>query len=248
LTRLGASSLAAAVTVTGAVVLIIGATHTTQPAAAPLPSTATAVVPSPSEPRYRTPSAAATASSATLGAPGPTSAPARGSALSSAPTQGAGARAARLPSMAASAIRIPALGVTATIGHAVVDNGVLIPPRDPATVGIWAGSAALDAPNGQVTIAGHVNWAGMAPFAFGRLAYLHTGDLVYTTDLEGNQTAWRVAAVTARPKKTGIDRAAFVGTRGPRALALITCGGAFDSTDRSYLDNIYVAANLVAFS
>lgn len=144
--------------------------------------------------------------------------------------------------LAANSIRIPVLGVTAAIGSASLSNGILTPPRIPMVVGAWAGSAPLNAATGEVTLAGHVNWAGMAPFAFARLAYLRTGDLIYTTDNRGNQSVWRVTAVTARSKDAGVDPNAFAGTHGPRLLALITCGGTFDTADNSYDQNIYVTA------
>jgi hypothetical protein len=141
-----------------------------------------------------------------------------------------------------SSIRIPALGITAAIGSAVLDDGVLDPPRDPAEVGRWTGSATLAAAAGEVTLAGHVNWAGLPAFAFGRLAELHQGDLVYTADPRGVQSAWRVTAVTARAKSSGIDPAAFAGPDGSRRLALITCGGTYDPASASYADNVYVYA------
>ncbi|WP_261567350.1 class F sortase [Frankia gtarii] len=146
------------------------------------------------------------------------------------------------PDLPASSLRIPALGVTATIGRATEDNSVLTPPRAPTEVGLWSGSAALDADSGEVTLVGHVNWRGMPPFAFGRLAYLHAGDLVYTSDARGAQTAWRVQRVFARAKAGGVDPAAFAGSRGPRQLIMITCGGPFDIRARSYSDNVYVRA------
>jgi sortase (surface protein transpeptidase) len=147
--------------------------------------------------------------------------------------------------MAAGSLRIPELSVTAIIGPATIDHGVLTPPRIPMEVGAWAGSAALDATSGAVTLAGHVNWAGMTPFAFARLASLQPGDIVYTTDAKARQTAWRVTAVVARAKSAGIDQAAFTGTSGPRTLWLITCGGPFNSADDSYDDNVYVQAHPV---
>ena len=144
--------------------------------------------------------------------------------------------------MRALSIRIPALDVAASIGAATVANGILTPPRSPSTVGMWAGSAPLDASSGTVTLAGHVNWAGMAPFAFANIAYLRPGDLVYTADKDARQTAWRIIAVVSRPKDEPVDTAAFTGTTGPRKLYLITCGGAFDSDASSYEANIYVSA------
>lgn len=163
------------------------------------------------------------------------------------PASGGSARRAAEPQpqpqgLGPAEIRIPALGVTASIGQAKVVNGVLTPPRVPDEVGLWSGSAPLAANTGEVTIAGHVNWAGMAPFAFGQLAYLQAGDLVYTTDSQGAQTAWRVTDVSARSKQDGIDPAAFAGPVGPRLLTLVTCGGNFDASILSYDDNVYVTA------
>jgi hypothetical protein len=149
------------------------------------------------------------------------------------------------PDLHASSIRIPVLGVTATIGRATLHDGVLSPPPVPTEVGLWAGSASLEAGSGEVTIVGHVDWVGMPAFAFGRLAYLHAGDLVYTADRHGAQTAWRVIDVTARPKSDGVDLGAFAGSSGRRSLALITCGGAFDASSSSYEDNVYAYASPV---
>ena len=55
-------------------------------------------------------------------------------------------------------------------------------------------------------------------------------------------TKWQVMTVTHRPKTTGVDTSVFVGRTGARKLYLITCGGAFDAAEGSYLDNIYVQA------
>jgi Sortase domain len=193
------------------------------PAAAPLPD-ALAAGTTPATPA----SVAATASR--LVAPLPTT----GAATTSAPVT--------RQTMSANSIRIPALSVTAAIGTAPVLDGVLTPPRLPDEVGAWTGSAPLDSSSGEVTLAGHVNWAGMAPFAFARLAYLHPGDVIYTTDKKSRPTAWRVTRVLARPKNQSIDPAAFAGPHGPRMLALITCGGSYSATDESYDDNVYVYA------
>jgi Sortase domain len=193
--------------------------HVKQPAAAPLPS---AIASDPASPAQRLPGALPSASA---------------SRVTPTPSHQTG--------LGPSRIRIPALNVTATIGESAVVDGVLTPPRVPDEVGAWAGSAPLDAHSGEVTIAGHVNWAGMAPFAFGRLAYLDPGDLVYTTDSKAEQTAWRVSSVTARPKTEPIDASAFIGARGQRRLALITCGGSFDAGSSSYDDNVYVYATPV---
>jgi hypothetical protein len=212
-----------AVVLAGVGLVVAGALSTSRPRAAPLPTgTPAAAVTQPTVSGFGSPSA------------GPLP-------LADAPTHSPTPE--HQQALAPSSIGIPVLGVTATIGAAPVINGVLTPPRIPNEVGAWSGSASLNSTTGEITLAGHVNWTGMAPFAFARLAYLHPGDLVYTSDTSGRQTVWAVATVTARPKSAGVDPAAFAGLHGPRTLVLITCGGPFDQKDSSYDDNIYVTAH-----
>ncbi|WP_157693079.1 class F sortase [Pedococcus dokdonensis] len=153
---------------------------------------------------------------------------------------------AALPMLDPLTIHIPVLEVSGHIGLATVDgDGVLDPPHVSTTVGLWPGSASLASDTGEVTIAGHVNWAGMSPFTFGKLAYLKRGNTIYTSDASGRVTRWRVASVSARGKSEPVDHGAFRGAVGPRRLALITCGGSFDAERRSYVDNVYVYADPV---
>jgi len=174
--------------------------------------------------------------------------PARAPLPTTARPSPAPASAHRLPAAAATSgpsITIPVLGVIGGIEPATVVGGVLSPPRKPSAVGLWAGSADLGSPRGEVTIAGHVNWAGMPPFVFGRLADLAPGDVIKTTDRLGSERTWRVNRVYARPKSLPVDRDAFAGRTGPSRLVLITCGGTFDDDERSYVANVYVFANPV---
>lgn len=144
--------------------------------------------------------------------------------------------------LAADSINIPALGITATIGTASLSHGVLTPPRVPTEVGRWPYAARLGSSTGEVTLAGHINWMGMAPFAFGRLADLQVGSVIYTTDSHDALQEWTVVSVLSRPKSEPVDNAAFMGPGGRRELALITCGGAYDPYDHNYLSNVYVFA------
>ena len=82
----------------------------------------------------------------------------------------------------------------------------------------------------------------MAPFAFGRLADLQVGSVIYTTDSHDALQEWTVVSVLSRPKSEPVDNAAFMGPGGRRELALITCGGAYDPYDHNYLSNVYVFA------
>lgn len=228
--RRGALTAAAAAVsvaaVVAGVVLLTRGDHTARPAAqAPLP--------------HSTVQPAPTGTGPTAGAPhGPTP----GTSASAA--GGTSAPAAPIP-LAASSLAIPSLSVRAGIVDATVDNGVLEPPRNASLVGRWTGSAGLSASSGMVTIAGHVNWVGMGTFAFARLADIRPGAVVYTAAADGTEQAWRVTSVSARAKSSGIDPAAFGGPTAPRSLVLVTCGGTFDTSARSYENNVYVYARPV---
>lgn len=141
-------------------------------------------------------------------------------------------------------LSIPVLSqINVPIGVATEsESGVLEPPADVDVVGAWAPGAPLDAASGTTNLVGHVNYTGQGDGALHDIAYLQTGDKVYTTDDAGQTIAWVITDVTARPKSTGVDVAAFTGLNGPRRLVLITCGGAYDASDKNYLDNVYAYA------
>jgi hypothetical protein len=152
-------------------------------------------------------------------------------------------RPPRKPKLAARSVAIPAQHVRAPIIDACeIIDATLEPPSDVHQICYWAGGAGIAAHAGTTVLTGHINWVGQGTGAFGNLALLHRGDTVYTSDGHRAVTAWRVVAVEHRSKSRGIDPAAFVGHRGPRRLYLISCGGAFDPAELSYVDNIYVRA------
>jgi hypothetical protein len=145
-------------------------------------------------------------------------------------------------------VAIPRQHVVAPVGVCAIVDHALEPPADVRRTCRWAGGADMyDASSGfgahgTTAVTGHINWAGQGTGALGRLAALHSGDVVLTSDDSGALTRWRVTAVTFRNKARGVDPAAFAGPVGPRVLYLISCGGAFDAGHLSYVDNIYVRA------
>lgn len=147
------------------------------------------------------------------------------------------------PRLAANSVEIPAQHVVAPIvDYCPIIAGGLEPPSDVHQVCYWAGGATLSEHAGTSVLTGHINWVGQGTGAFGNLGALHRGQLVFTSDTSRAVTAWRIVRVEHRPKALGINPDAFVGHRGPRRLYLISCGGAFDPAELSYLDNIYVLA------
>jgi hypothetical protein len=147
-----------------------------------------------------------------------------------------------LPKLAADSVAIPVQHVRApVIDYCPIIEGGLEPPTDVHQVCYWAGGALVGDKAGTTVLAGHINWAGVTG-AFGNLAALRGGEIVYTSDAHDAVTKWRIVRVKHRSKTLGVDPDAFVGHSGPRRLYLISCGGAFDSAEASYVDNIYVLA------
>ena len=253
-------------TVAGATMIGLGLSRTTTVAAAPLPPAISSAAGSVMARTGATgPSSAATghASSSTTAGGGPAAAVPKSVDLPAAtagavaPLPGDGGTPSATSSTAeqnatstpvANTLSIPAIGqADVPVGAATVTtDGVLEPPANVHSVGLWTPGAPLSATVGTTDITGHVDYTGQGPGALHDIAYLQTGDRIYTTDASGHTTTWSVDAVNARSKADGVDVTAFPGRSGPRTLVLITCGGAFDSADRSYLANVYVTAHPAA--
>ena len=143
------------------------------------------------------------------------------------------------------AVRIPAIQVDATtvpVGLEV--DGSMEIPSDVATIGWYEPAEGLGVTPGQSgtsVLAGHVDSRTQGAGAFYDLRDLRVGDLIEIAHEDGSTSTWRITRVTQYPKdELPIDEV-FVWT-GPPRLALITCGGAFDWTARSYTDNLVVYA------
>jgi hypothetical protein len=151
-----------------------------------------------------------------------------------------------VPKLPADTVVLPAQHVRAPIGVCQIVQGGLEPPADVHRTCYWAGGAPVGAGTGTTVLTGHINYVGQGTGAFGNLARLHAGQLVYTSGADAKVTRWRIMRVRHRPKTKGVDPAAFAGRSGARRLYLISCGGAFDASELSYVDNIYVLATPVS--
>lgn len=143
-----------------------------------------------------------------------------------------------------STLSLGRIGVTMPIGVSTTPGGILTPPEDVSTVGIWLGGSDLGAAKGTTLLAGHVNLIGQGQGALFNLALMQPGDVIHTADASGAVTGWQVTNVVGRPKSAGVDESVFEGDAGPRRLAVITCGGELDFTDGygDYQDNTYLYA------
>jgi sortase (surface protein transpeptidase) len=97
---------------------------------------------------------------------------------------------------------------------------------------------------GVSVIEGHVdNYQGAAVFF--RLGALRPGDSIDVTLANGTTAVFRVTGVR-QYAKTRYPAKAIYGATGFPALRLITCGGTFDYTTRSYLSSTVVFASLTS--
>jgi hypothetical protein len=139
-------------------------------------------------------------------------------------------------------VTIPAIGVDSTLTELGVDAaGALVPPADFAQAG-WFAAGPAPGEVGPAVLAGHVDdYRG--PAVFFRLEELTAGDQVVVTDRDGQALSFTVTRVADYPKSDFATAEVYGPTTGPE-LRLITCGGAFDRSRRSYEDNIVVFASL----
>lgn len=141
-------------------------------------------------------------------------------------------------------IEIPTLHAQAPIVPVgTTPNGELDVPLNPKIVGWWSPGARPGAAVGTAVFAGHVNYNGVA----GELAdigRLRPGDLVLVYGLNASRTTltrFRVTGVRTY-HKTVLPYREIFDAHSVSRLALITCGGNFDSATGNYVDNIVAYA------
>ncbi len=139
-------------------------------------------------------------------------------------------------------LSIPVIGVrTSLVDLGLNANGTLQVPSSTAVAGWYTGSPRPGGV-GAAVIAGHVDSrAGLGIFFW--LRDLRPGDRVYVGRADGTMAVFTVTAVE-KFAKDQFPTAAVYGSLPDPELRLITCGGIFDRSLRSYLSNIVVFARL----
>jgi sortase (surface protein transpeptidase) len=139
-------------------------------------------------------------------------------------------------------IRIPAIGVSAAVVRLGLNrDGSLQVPGDFGVTGWFTGGPA-PGETGPAVIAGHID-SRDGPAVFYRLRELRPGDEITVERTDGSSVRFAVDGVAQYPKQAFPTEAVFGPSPDPM-LRLITCGGAFDRSQRSYRDNIVVTARL----
>ena len=103
------------------------------------------------------------------------------------------------------------------------------------------GLGVVPGERGTAVLAGHVDSRTQGPGAFHRLGLVAVDDRVEVTHADGSVSRWRVVSVQRFPKPDVPIEELFAWDGAP-GLALVTCGGEFDRTTRSYTENFIVRA------
>ncbi len=136
-------------------------------------------------------------------------------------------------------LRVPAIGVDTRLESLRLGvGGELVPPKDFGRAG-WYVDGTAPGDVGPAVIAGHVD-SRRGPAVFYKLRHLDTGDTV-EVDRGGTTVRFTVVSTAWYPKSTFPTEQVY-GPTPDRQLRLITCGGVFDRSLRSYRDNLVVYA------
>ncbi|MBM7805597.1 hypothetical protein JOD57_001434 [Geodermatophilus bullaregiensis] len=139
-------------------------------------------------------------------------------------------------------VRVPGIGVDSGLVDLGLDAaGALEVPADPGTAG-WYAAGTVPGAVGPAVVTGHVDSAD-GPAVFSRLRELTAGDEVLVDRADGTTARFTVTRVERHPKDAFPTRAVY-GPTADAQLRLVTCGGAFDRSVRSYEDNVVVFATL----
>jgi hypothetical protein len=149
-----------------------------------------------------------------------------------------------LPAAEPVRLAVPAVGIDAAglVSLGLQPDGALEVPGDGDVAG-WYRHGPTPGELGPAVLAGHVDSAVTGPAVFFRLAEVRPGDEIRLDRADGTVAVFRVDRVAQYPKDR-FPTAEVYGDTDHAALRLITCGGTFDASARSYRDNIVVFARL----
>jgi hypothetical protein len=142
-------------------------------------------------------------------------------------------------------VEIAAIGVNASIVAlgVMLDTRQMEVPENVDEVGWYRHGPSPGRPGSSV-LAAHVDIAGEGPGVFFHLDRLTAGDRIEVVFDDGTSMTF-VATASERVPKGSLDLDSIFASDGQPLLRLVTCGGGFNRTIRSYDDNIVVTAQPV---
>lgn len=146
------------------------------------------------------------------------------------------------PVVAPVSVTAPAVGIDAALTPVGLnDDGSMAVPPTTDIVG-WYDLGPVPGARGPAVLAGHVD-SRTGPGAFFRLRDLRPGDEIHVALQNESAVRFVVERVESHPKDQLPVNQIWDDTTEP-VLRLITCGGGFDRSRRSYRENIVVFARL----
>lgn len=140
-------------------------------------------------------------------------------------------------------LTVERLGIdTELVDLRVQADGSLQVPADFDVAG-WHRAGTLPGDRGPAVLVGHVD-SYEGPAVFYRLGELQPGDRVSVARADGSVVPFEVYGAET-VSKTGFPTERVYGPTAEPELRLLTCGGSFDETVRSYRDNVVVYARVV---
>jgi hypothetical protein len=161
------------------------------------------------------------------------------------PSAAAVPQAAHLSRSSPVLLEIPKIDVSSSLMSLGLnaDRTVEVPPvSDPMQAG-WYRNGPAPGEIGPAVLLGHVDGDQRAGVFF-RLHELSPGDEVRVRRQDGTTAHFSVRRVDSVPKNAFPTEAVY-GDTADAQVRLITCGGAFDRSARSYLSNVIVYATLL---
>lgn len=123
----------------------------------------------------------------------------------------------------------------------VAEDGSLVIPDRPDTVGWWDGGAHAGDPSGSLVIAGHVDSRTYGLGALAELKWAKAGEVIVLQAGKKRQR-YRIQRALQINQQSLAQDDEFFSQAGPHRLVLITCGGPFDRAKHRYRDNYVVVA------
>lgn len=144
-------------------------------------------------------------------------------------------------------ITVEKAGIDAQVETLEIVNGIMQNPTGPWVVA-WYRQTATLGEQGNVVLAGHVDYWNVGPSVFFNLRDLVAGDVITLVgeDGRGYDYAMEWAEVFDLEALTSGGLQDVVGPTDVPSVTLITCGGEFDYVNGEYLSRMVVRATLIA--
>lgn len=141
-------------------------------------------------------------------------------------------------------LKIPRISVDAAFVYVGLTSlGAMDVPKGPAPVA-WLDLGPRPGESGNAVIAGHFGWKNGIPAVFDDLGKLQKGDKVYVEDDKGATHMFVVRAIQIYGEDD-VASEVFISSDGKSHLNLVTCGGVWNKTKKSYSDRFVVFTDKV---